>query len=135
MTVGILLVSHNQIGTELINTARQMLSCSPLPTKVISISTSDKPEAITLQLNEELIGLDQGNGVLILTDMFGSTPSNIACSVSERNNIRVISGLNLPMLIRVLNYPNLSLDELEIKALSGGQEGIARCHKTGVNNG
>jgi PTS system ascorbate-specific IIA component len=135
MTVGILLVSHNQIGTELINTARQMLSCSPLPTKVISISTSDKPEAITLQLNEELIGLDQGNGVLILTDMFGSTPSNIACTVSERNNIRVISGLNLPMLIRVLNYPNLSLDELEIKALSGGQEGIARCHKTGVNNG
>ena len=71
MTVGIFLVSHNQIGTALITTARQMLSCSPLPTKVISISTSDKPEAITLQLNEELIGLDQCNGVLILTDMFG----------------------------------------------------------------
>jgi len=135
MTVGILLISHNQIGTELINTARQMLSCSPLLTKVISIGTSDKPEVITMQLNEELIGLDQGNGVLILTDMFGSTPSNIACTVSQRSNIRVISGLNLPMLIRVLNYPNLNLDELEIKALSGGQEGIARCHKTGVCNG
>jgi len=131
MTVGILLVSHNQIGTELINTARQMLSCSPLPTKVISIALNDNPDQIRRQLNEELLGLDQGNGILIMTDMFGSTPSNIACTVSERDDIRVISGLNLPMLIRVLNYPNLSLDELEQKALSGGQEGIARCHKTG----
>ncbi len=134
MAVGLLLVSHNQIGAELINTARQMLSCSPLPTKVISIRTSDHPEAITLKLNQELIGLDQGNGILILTDMFGSTPSNIACSVSDRDDIRVISGLNLPMLIRVLNYPNLDLDALEIKALSGGQEGVARCHKSGVCN-
>ncbi len=131
MTVGILLVSHNQIGMELINTARQMLSCSPLPTKVISIGIHDNTDHIRRQLNEELQGLDQGNGILIMTDMFGSTPSNIACTVSERDDIRVISGLNLPMLIRVLNYPNLSLNELEQKALSGGQEGIARCHKTG----
>lgn len=131
MTVGILLVSHNQIGTELINTARQMLSCSPLPTKVISIGINDNPDQIHRQLQQELIGLDQGNGILIMTDMFGSTPSNIACTVSEQDNIRVVSGLNLPMLIRVLNYPNLSLNELEQKALTGGQEGISRCHKTG----
>jgi len=131
MTVGILLVSHNQIGTELINTARQMLTCTPLPTKVISIGLNDNTDKIRRQLNEELIGLDQGNGILIMTDMFGSTPSNIACTVSERDDIRVVSGLNLPMLIRVLNYPSLSLNELEQKAISGGQEGIARCHKAG----
>jgi PTS system ascorbate-specific IIA component len=134
MTVGILLVSHNQIGAELINTARQMLSCSPLPTKVISIGLNDVPDHIHRQLNQELEGLDQGNGILIMTDMFGSTPSNIACTVSERDDIRVVSGLNLPMLIRVLNYPNLSLNELEQKALTGGQEGIARCHKTGCES-
>lgn len=133
MTVGILIVSHNQIGTELINTARQMLSCSPLPTKVISIKINDHPEQIKPQLDAELEGLDQGNGILILTDMFGSTPSNIACAVSDRDDLRIVSGLNLPMLIRVLNYPNLSLDELEQKALSGGQEGIARCHHTGCS--
>ncbi|NOQ81554.1 MAG: PTS mannose transporter subunit IIA [Methylophaga sp.] len=134
MAVGILLVSHNQIGTELINTARQMLSCSPLPTKVISISINDNPDKIRQQLNAELKGLDQGNGILIMTDMFGSTPSNIACTVSERDDIRVISGLNLPMLIRVLNYPSLSLNELEQKALTGGQEGIVCCHKTGCSS-
>lgn len=131
MTVGILIVSHNNIGTELINTARQMLSCCPLPTKVISIETRDDPEAIRKQLDRDLLGLDQGNGILILTDMYGSTPSNIACAVSDRDDIKIVSGLNLPMLIRVLNYPTLNLDELEYKAMSGGQEGIVRCHHTG----
>jgi PTS system ascorbate-specific IIA component len=131
MTVGILIVSHNQIGAELINTARQMLSCCPLPTNVISIESHDSPEQIRPKFDKALEGLDQGNGILILTDMFGSTPSNIACAVSDRHDISVVSGLNLPMLVRVLNYPNLSLAELEYKAISGGQEGIARCHHSG----
>jgi PTS system ascorbate-specific IIA component len=131
MTVGILLVSHNNIGTELINTAKQMLSCCPLPTRVLSIRTSDNPEDLRKAMNDDLVSLDQGHGILILTDMFGSTPSNIACAVSDRRDIRIVSGLNLPMLVRVLNYPALSLDEIEQKALSGGQEGVVRCHHSG----
>lgn len=134
MTVGVLLVSHNQIGTELLNTSRQMLSSSPLPTKVISIGINDNPDSIKRQLDEVIKSLDQGNGILVLTDMFGSTPSNIACAVSDRDDVRIISGLNLPMLIRVLNYPNLKLADLEQKALSGGREGISRCHHTGYKD-
>ena len=75
--------------------------------------------------------IDQGDGTLILTDMYGSTPSNIACDTSERHDIRIVSGLNLPMLIRVLNYPHLSLNELEQKAITGGQDGVVSCHQTG----
>jgi PTS system ascorbate-specific IIA component len=134
MTVGILLVSHNHIGTELINTAKQMLSCCPLPTKVLSIASRDNPDHIRLEMDEDLQKLDQGHGILILTDMFGSTPSNIACAVSDRSDVRVVSGLNLPMLIRVLNYPTLNLEELEVKALSGGQEGVVRCHHSGYSS-
>lgn len=134
MTVGILLVSHNHIGTELINTAKQMLSCCPLPTKVLSIASRDNPDHIRLEMDEDLQKLDQGQGILILTDMFGSTPSNIACAVSDRSDVRVVSGLNLPMLIRVLNYPMLNLEELEVKALSGGQEGVVRCHHSGYSS-
>ena len=133
MTVGILLVSHNQIGTELVNTARQMLSSTPLPTSVISIEINDQPDTIRPQLEAALLRLDQGSGILILTDMFGSTPSNIACAVSDRDDVRIISGLNLPMLIRVMNYPSLALNDLAQKALSGGQEGIAYCHQTGCS--
>lgn len=134
MTVGILLVSHNNIGTELINTARQMLSCCPLPTRVLSIASKDSPEAIRAELIQDLDKLDQGHGILILTDMYGSTPSNIACAVSDREDIRVVSGLNLPMLIRVLNYPTLTLEELQVKAITGGQEGVLRCHHSGCSN-
>ncbi len=134
MTVGILLVSHNHIGTELINTAKQMLSCCPLPTKVLSIASRDNPDHIRLEMDEDLQKLDQGHGILILTDMFGSTPSNIACAVSDRSDVRVVSGLNLPMLIRVRNYPTLNLEELEVKALSGGQEGVVRCHHSGYSS-
>lgn len=134
MTVGILIVSHNQIGEELINTADQMLACRPLPTRVLSIKADDSPDNIRVRLDTCLGELDQGDGILILTDMFGSTPSNIACAVSDRDDIRIVAGLNLPMLIRILNYPGLNLQELEQKALSGGQEGIVRCHHTGYRS-
>jgi PTS system ascorbate-specific IIA component len=108
-----------------------MLSCCPLPTQVLSISSTDKPDETQAHLMAEISRLDQGCGILILTDMFGSTPSNIACMVSHRDDVRIVAGLNLPMLIRVLNYPNLNLEELEQKALSGGQEGVVRCHQSG----
>lgn len=127
MSVGLLLVSHNHIGFEMLNTARQMLSHCPLPAAVLDIRITDEQEDIRARVEASLTSLDQGNGILILTDMFGSTPSNIACAVSEADNVRIVSGLNLSMLIRVLNYPNLSLEQLEQKAITGGKEGIMRC--------
>ena len=71
--------------------------------------------------------LDQGDGVLILTDMYGSTPGNIACALGQNNRVAVVAGLNLPMLVRVLNYPQLDLHTLAEKAESGGRIGIVPC--------
>ena len=68
-----------------------------------------------------------GDGVLVLTDLYGSTPSNIACKLRRHGHVRVVSGVNLPMLIRVLNYPDLDLDSLKEKALSGGRDGVLSC--------
>jgi PTS system ascorbate-specific IIA component len=131
MTVAILLISHNQIASELINTAQQMLAPYSVATTILSISIDDNPDDIRLKFMQTLHEIDQGDGTLILTDMYGSTPSNIACGASERHDIRIISGLNLPMLIRVLNYPHLNLNELEQKAITGGQDGVVSCHQTG----
>jgi PTS system mannose-specific IIA component len=128
MTVAILLISHNQIASELINTAQQMLAPYSVATTILSISIDDNPDDIRLKFMQTLHEIDQGDGTLILTDMYGSTPSNIACGASERHDIRIISGLNLPMLIRVLNYPHLNLNELEQKAITGGQDGVVSCH-------
>ena len=128
MTVAILLISHNQIASELINTAQQMLAPYSVATTILSIRIDDNPDDIRLKFMQTLHEIDQGDGTLILTDMYGSTPSNIACGASERHDIRIISGLNLPMLIRVLNYPHLNLNELEQKAITGGQDGVVSCH-------
>ena len=130
MTVAILLISHNQIASELINTAQQMLAPYSVATTILSISIDDNPDDIRLKFMQTLHEIDQGDGTLILTDMYGSTPSNIACDTSERHDIRIVSGLNLPMLIRVLNYPHLNLNELEQKAITGGQDGVVSCHHT-----
>jgi PTS system ascorbate-specific IIA component len=60
--------------------------------------------------------------------MYGSTPSNIACRLHAQANVRVVGGINLPMLVRILNYPRLSLDELVDKAVSGGRDGVLTCN-------
>ena len=73
--------------------------------------------------------LDRGDGVLVLTDMYGSTPSNIAAGLQKEGKVSVVAGINLPMLIRVLNYPFLDLAALAEKALSGGRDGILPCKR------
>ena len=76
--------------------------------------------------------LDQGDGVIVLTDMFGSTPSNIATALKRDNeHVTVIAGVNLPMLVRLMNYPRLGMVQLKDKALSGGREGIFSCGPEG----
>ena len=76
-----------------------------------------------------LASVNDGNGVLIFTDMYGSTPSNIANSFENLDDIEVIAGINLPMFIRVLNYSSLTLSEMTEKALSGGHDGIILCEQ------
>jgi PTS system ascorbate-specific IIA component len=68
--------------------------------------------------------MDKGDGVLILTDMFGSTPSNIAHRLSQAGKVMVVTGLNLPMMIKVMNYPNLNLQQLVDLAVEGGKSGV-----------
>ena len=68
--------------------------------------------------------LDQGDGVLVLTDLFGSTPSNIAHRLHEFANVNIVTGLNLSMLIRIFNYPDLNLADMTEKAFSGGVDGV-----------
>ena len=127
MPVGILIVTHGEIGEELLSTAKSTLGGElPLKCRALSVSPSCDPDQ---QHNKALTMLDSvndGNGVLVLTDMYGSTPSNIANSF-KHTDIEVVAGVNLPMFIRILNYPNLNLSEMKEKALSGGHDGIIAC--------
>ncbi|MDX1519259.1 MAG: PTS fructose transporter subunit IIA [Gammaproteobacteria bacterium] len=124
MSVGLLVITHDGIGPSLLGTTSLMLGGCPLEAKLLMASKDSNPDELRKQAEEFIDLLDTGDGVLILTDLYGSTPSNIAIGLSEHHNTRAISGVNLSMLIRVLNYPELALDELAEKAMSGGQDGI-----------
>ena len=134
MTVNILIISHDNVGEALLEAAVNTLGFCPLTADVLPIrSDCDPEEAIKTALNK-IQQLDEGDGILILTDIYGSTPSNISCKLVQKCNARVVSGINLPMLIRVLNYPKLNLDELTEKAVSGGREGIMDCKSIDWSN-
>ena len=123
MSVGLLIITHDIIGQALYDAATSVLGSCPIRTHVVAIQFDYDRDDMLREIQEKIIELDTGAGVLVLTDLYGATPSNITCLVEEQN-IAIVSGVNLPMLIRVLNYPNLSLQELIAKAISGGTEGI-----------
>jgi len=127
MSVGLLLITHKNIASSLLETATQMLDASPLATRALEVPL-DSPVADALtQAKEYIEVLDSGNGVLILTDIYGSTPSNIGKQLCDEFNCTLVAGINLPMLVRILNYPQLNIQNMALKAVSGGHDGILLC--------
>ncbi len=128
MTVGLLIVTHNLIGSELLNTAISMLGKCPVNAEVISVTMACDPEDVLQQAKQKIELLDQGAGIIILTDMYGSTPANVTKLLQhDSTRIDVITGINLPMVVRLLNYSSLDRAQMIEKALSGGREGIFAC--------
>jgi len=132
VNVGILLITHDNIGAVLLRTAIEVLGICPLSTSTLAAPSDCDPESTLADARQAAQALDSGDGVLVLTDLYGATPSNIACRLHRSHEMRVVSGVNLPMLIRVLNYPDLDLEELQHKAVSGGRDGILTCNVEGV---
>lgn len=130
MSVSILIISHDEIGSALLNAVKQTFGSElPLSVATVELVANADPEEMVPKLKKVVQALNQGDGVLILTDLFGSTPSNIAHNIQDCHDIRIVTGLNLPMLIRVMNYPQLNLQKLAEKARTGGQCGIIECEK------
>ncbi len=111
----------------MIHCASHVLGKRPLLLRQLGVTVHDDPDAILPQARDLIRFLDQGQGVLVLTDMFGATPSNIACKLLYPGHIEGVAGVNLPMLLRALNYRGqLALPALLEKVLSGGIEGVTR---------
>lgn len=125
MSVSILIITHHEIGHALVTALRTTYSHSlPLPLETFGVRPDADPDKLLPQLKILIKSLDRGGGVLILTDLFGATPCNIAYELQKASRIRIVTGLNLPMLIRVMNYHYLPLSDLADKAMKGGQDGI-----------
>lgn len=130
MAVGILLVTHGKLGHFLLDCMRDMIGELPLAADVLEVRRVQAHEVLTNQGSKMIERLDTGDGVLLLTDAFGSTPSNIANKLSAIHGSPVVSGVNLPMLVRAFNYPQSPVDELARLAVEGGQRGIILCPKS-----
>ena len=124
--IGILIISHGTLGESLIHCASHVLNKRPPRLKQLGITAQDDPTLLLPQARTLVRELDDDSGVLILSDMYGGTPSNMASKLVMPGRVEAVAGVNLPMLIRVLTYRDRDLQTIVTKAISGGCEGVVR---------
>ena len=122
--VGILIITHGTLGESLLHCASHILGSRPRQLAQIGITPQDDPQLFVMQAIRAVRSLDDGSGVVIFTDIFGGTPSNIVTRLLIPGKVEGVAGVSLPMLIRALSYRAEPLAVLLEKALSGGIEGV-----------
>ncbi len=122
--VGILLVTHGEIGLALYNSAIQILGKEPSNIDYISINSNNDINSYERIIQDKLKNLDSGKGVLVMSDMYGATPTNILKKLISSKKYEVITGINLPMLMQALTSRALSLEDLIKICLRYGKENI-----------
>jgi PTS system mannose-specific IIA component len=123
--VGVIIVTHCHLAEELIAAARLVVGEELKQFQPVSIDPSEGSEEIRQKIVGAIRKVDEGQGVLILTDMYGGTPSNISLSFLAENKIEVITGVNLPMLLKLATYSNdMDLEKLAVFITDYGQRNI-----------
>ena len=131
--IGILVVAHNALGESLVDCVKHVLSSAPHNLKVLSVYAGDDPQLKLVEGQTLIKQLDTGGGVLVLSDVFGATPSNIARQLCLTENVMGVAGVNLPMLLRVVCSSGKTLPELAEIAIEGGRECIVYIDSEGCN--
>ncbi len=124
--VGILIVAHGTLGESLIHCASHVLGSRPMHLMQIGVTVHDDPQQLLPQAIKLVKQLDHGDGVLVLTDLFGATPANLALKLLVAGRVEGVAGVNLPMLVRALTYRKEPLQVVVSKAISGGVEGVVQ---------
>lgn len=122
--IGIFLITHGTLGEALIQCACHVLNKRPSQIVQLGVSAQDDPLDLQPTARQMLAWADDGHGVLVLTDIYGATPSNIATKLLQPGHVEGISGVNLPMLLRVLTYREKDMPTLIQRAISGGCDGV-----------
>jgi len=131
MGISLLLITHNDIGSSLLDCAAKMLGTLPIHCKSLAITAQMDIEQGYSAARRLCTDFNSNDDLLIITDMYGSTPSNIAAkllSFSEHKNAQqhklILTGVNLPMLVKIMNYSHLNLNALAEEACTGASESI-----------
>lgn len=131
--IGLLVVTHGNLGASLIEGAKYILGHEPEGLRALDLThCSDRTELLEVA-QRTMADLDQGDGILIMADLYGATPCNTICQLIEPDRIAAVAGVNLPMLLKAITYRQEPLERLADRAMEGGQAGIfhitvEQCH-------
>ena len=125
--IGIVIVTHGQLGDALIGAAEFIIGSRPEAMESVSIDLSENADKLRSKIARGIKNVEGQEGILILTDMFGGTPSNLSYSFLEEGHIEVLSGVNLPILIQAasLRDKDMKLDELAANLEVFGKKSIS----------
>ncbi len=130
--ISLLIVAHGNLGDSLIQCATYVLGKRPEALENLDLSSCNDPAEMLEQAQARITELDKGDGVLILTDVYGATPCNTVCKILRTREVEAIAGVNLPMLLKALTYRDQGMATLVEKAVAGGQSGIFNIHSEPV---
>lgn len=122
--IGLFLITHATYGESLIQCACHVLNKRPLQIAQLGVSLQDDPLDLLPLARDMLRLVNTGEGVLIMTDLYGATPSNIATKLLVPGRISGLAGVNLPMLLRALTYRDKGMETLITRAIAGGRDGV-----------
>lgn len=122
--IGVLIVAHDTLPDALARALQHVLGSRPPQFETLSVRSTDDPLDLLPAARALIARLDTGSGVIVFTDLFGATPSNLARKLLEPGRVEGVAGVNLPMLVRAFTYRSKSLDTMIRKAISGGCEGV-----------
>ena len=124
--IGVLIVAHGALGESLAAAVTHVLGARPPQFDVLAVAPDDDPLLLLPRAREAVAAVDSGEGVAVLADLYGATPSNLAVKLAQPGRVEVIAGVNLPMLVRAFTYRTRGMETLVKKAISGGCEGVLR---------
>jgi len=129
--IGIVVVTHGQLARELVAAAEMIIGEIPNVTAV-SIGWHESPDDAQREIADAIARADSGKGTVVLTDMFGGTPSNLSMTFLEKGRVEVVTGVNLPMLIRLASLREEEGDELLELATEAAREGKDNIYLAGT---
>ncbi len=122
--IGILIIAHGGFGESLLECAKHVIGNEPRQVAYLAVTNHDDPDHLLPIAQNIVAKLNEGDGVLVLSDMYGATPCNIVSKLLIPGVVEGVAGVNMPMIVRTMTYRHESLSALVEKAVAGGREGV-----------
>jgi len=132
--IGFLIITHDELGDALLATAGHVLGRAPENVRTLRVRAGDAQPEVLEKARALVATLDHEDGLIIFVDMYGATPSNVACKLlSGGGKVEAFAGVNLPMLVKAVAYRHLPFEQVVAKAQLGGTGGVVQISKDPCN--